>query len=196
MATGVHRGQMEPVAARDIASDLGRRCPDHVHHFTRPNTDLEDRAGVVLPPPSSPCSTRPNTSGDTAVMDEDGYLWYLGRSDDVFKSSGYRIGPSEIENCLVKHPAVVNAAIVRKPDGERGAVVKAYVVLAAGHAGTPSLIEALQQHVRGQLAPSEYPKEIEFIEALPMTTTGKVQRRVLRLQEEARAQATRQPRNT
>ncbi len=126
-------------------------------------------------------------TGDTAVMDDDGYLWYQGRSDDVFKSSGYRIGPSEIENCLVKHPAVANAAVVPKPDGERGAVVKAYVVLSAGHAATPALVEALQQHVRGQLAPYEYPKEIEFLDALPMTTTGKVQRRVLRLQEEARA---------
>ena len=126
-------------------------------------------------------------TGDTAVMDDDGYLWYQGRSDDVFKAAGYRIGPSEIENCLVKHPAVANAAVVPKPDAERGAVVKAYVVLAPGHVGDAALVQALQQHVRGQLAPYEYPKEIEFIDALPMTTTGKEQRRVLRLQEEARA---------
>ena len=126
-------------------------------------------------------------TGDTAVMDADGYLWYQGRSDDVFKAAGYRIGPSEIENCLLKHPAVANAAVVPKPDAERGAVVKAYVVLAAGHVGDATLVQALQQHVRGQLAPYEYPKEIEFIDALPMTTTGKVQRRVLRLQEEQRA---------
>jgi len=102
----------------------------------------------------------------------------------VFKAAGYRIGPSEIENCLVKHAAVANAAVVPKPDAERGAVVKAYVVLAAGHSGTPQLVEELQQHVRGKLAPYEYPKEIEFIDALPMTTTGKVQRRLLRLREE------------
>jgi acetyl-CoA synthetase len=126
-------------------------------------------------------------TGDTAVMDAHGYLWYQGRSDDVFKAAGYRIGPSEIENCLVKHPAVANAAVVPKPDAERGALVKAYVVLAAGHVGDAALVQALQAHVRGQLAPYEYPKEIEFIDALPMTTTGKVQRRVLRLQEEARA---------
>lgn len=128
-------------------------------------------------------------TGDTAVMDGDGYLWYQGRSDDVFKAAGYRIGPSEIENCLVKHPAVANAAVVPKPDAERGAVVKAYVVLAPGHAGDDALVAALQAHVRARLAPYEYPKEIEFIESLPMTTTGKVQRRVLRLQEEARAAA-------
>jgi acetyl-CoA synthetase len=109
----------------------------------------------------------------------------------VFKAAGYRIGPSEIENCLVKHAAVANAAVVPKPDAERGAVVKAFVVLASGFMGTPALIEELQRHVRGQLAPYEYPKEIEFIDALPMTTTGKVQRRLLRLQEEARAAAQR-----
>jgi len=126
-------------------------------------------------------------TGDVAVRDADGYLWYQGRADDVFKAAGYRIGPSEIENCLVKHPAVANAAVVPKPDAERGAVVKAYVVLAPGFAGSDGLVAELQQHVRGKLAPYEYPKEIEFLAELPMTTTGKVQRRVLRLQEEARA---------
>jgi acetyl-CoA synthetase len=126
-------------------------------------------------------------TGDLATRDADGYLWYQGRADDVFKAAGYRIGPSEIENCLVKHPAVANAAVVPKPDAERGALVKAYVVLAPGHLAGDSLVAELQQHVKGKLAPYEYPKEIEFIDALPMTTTGKVQRRVLRLQEEQRA---------
>ena len=160
-------------------------------------------------------------TGDLATRDADGYLWYQGRADDVFKAAGYRIGPSEIENCLVKHPAVANAAVVPKPDAERGAVVKAYVVLAAGYVekynisyainliaaeaiNTPAiainsskndlfsekvLILELQAHVKALLAPYEYPKEIEFIDALPMTTTGKVQRRVLRLREEERAKA-------
>ena len=126
-------------------------------------------------------------TGDMAVMDDSGYLWYQGRGDDMFKAAGYRIGPSEVENCLVKHPAVANAAVVPKPDAQRGALVKAYVVLASGHVASDDLIDELQRHVRGKLAPYEYPKEIEFIDALPMTTTGKVQRRVLRLQEEARA---------
>ena len=126
-------------------------------------------------------------TGDMAVMDADGYLWYQGRSDDMFKAAGYRIGPSEVENCLVNHPAVANAAVVPKPDAERGAVVKAYVVLAPGFVASTALVAALQDHVRARLAPYEYPKEIEFIDSLPMTTTGKVQRRVLRLQEEARA---------
>ncbi|WP_296490357.1 AMP-binding protein [Rhodoferax sp.] len=140
-------------------------------------------------------------TGDLASRDAQGYLWYQGRSDDVFKSAGYRIGPGEIENCLVKHPAVANVAVVPKPDAARGAVVKAFVVLApdflaarASYPGTQAqfeaeLVEQLQTHVRDKLAPYEYPKEIEFLDALPMTTTGKVQRRVLRLQEEARAQA-------
>ena len=137
-------------------------------------------------------------TGDMATRDADGYLWYQGRADDVFKSAGYRIGPGEIENCLVKHPSVANAAVVPKPDRDRGALVKAYVVLSPEKGAERGkltlglaefdrkLVAELQQHVRGQLAPYEYPKEIEFIDALPMTTTGKVQRRVLRLQEEAR----------
>jgi acetyl-CoA synthetase len=130
-------------------------------------------------------------TGDLASVDEEGYLWYQGRADDMFKAAGYRIGPAEIENCLVKHPAVANAAVVPKPDAERGNLVKAFVVLtegtARGEQEDRQLIEALQQHVRSLLAPYEYPKEIEFIDALPMTTTGKVQRRVLKMLEAERA---------
>ena len=126
-------------------------------------------------------------TGDLALRDDDGYLWYQGRADDMFKAAGYRIGPSEIENCLIKHPAVANVAVVPKPDKERGNLVKAYVVLSPGIKANDKLTKELQAHVRGKLAPYEYPKEIEFIAALPMTTTGKVQRRVLRLQELERA---------
>jgi len=137
-------------------------------------------------------------TGDMARTDADGYLWYEGRADDIFKAAGYRIGPGEIENCLLKHPAVANAAVVPKPDKQRGAVVKAYVVLAPDLGAARARIHSskavfdaeitakLQLHVKKMLAPYEYPKEIEFIDALPMTTTGKVQRRVLRLQEEER----------
>lgn len=185
-----------------VIDDEGRECPrgtpgdvalhrldrhghlDPVFFLGYWNKPEATAAKYTGDPAASWCRT-----GDTAVMDADGYLWYQGRSDDVFKAAGYRIGPSEIENCLVKHPAVANAAVVPKPDAERGALVKAYVVLAPGHAGDAALVQALQEHVRGRLAPYEYPKEIEFIEALPMTTTGKVQRRVLRLQEEERAKA-------
>jgi acetyl-CoA synthetase len=185
-----------------VIDDDGRECPrgtpgdiavhrrdvhgdrDPVFFLGYWNNEAATRAKFTGDPDDSWCRT-----GDTAVMDADGYLWYQGRSDDVFKVAGYRIGPSEIENCLVKHPAVVNAAVVPKPDAERGALVKAYVVLAPGFGGDAALVDELQQHVRGKLAPYEYPKEIEFIDALPMTTTGKVQRRVLRLREEERARA-------
>ena len=166
---------------RDVHGD-----PDPVFFLGYWKNDAATRAKFTGDPSDAWCRT-----GDMAVMDADGYLWYHGRADDVFKAAGYRIGPSEIENCLVKHAAVANAAVVPKPDAERGALVKAYVVLAPGFEGTPALVEQLQRHVRGRLAPYEYPKEIEFIAALPMTTTGKVQRRVLRLQEEARAAAAR-----
>ena len=125
-------------------------------------------------------------TGDQGKADEDGYLWYQGRSDDVIKSAGYRIGPAEIESCLVKHPAVANAAVIGKPDATRGAIVKAFVVLQPGNSPSEVLIQEIQNHVRGRLAPYEYPREIEFIDALPMTTTGKVQRKELRKREEAK----------
>jgi acetyl-CoA synthetase len=156
--------------------------PDPVFFLGYWRNDAATKAKFTGDSASSWCRT-----GDTAVMDDEGYLWYQGRSDDMFKAAGYRIGPSEVENCLVKHPAVANAAVVPQPDAERGALVKAYVVLAPGFTGDAALIEQLQQHVRGRLAPYEYPKEIEFIDALPMTTTGKVQRNVLRRLEVERA---------
>ena len=126
------------------------------------------------------------TTGDQGRMDEDGVIWYQGRSDDVIKSAGYRIGPAEIESCLVRHPAVANAAVIGKPDEARGQIVKAFVVLQAGYSPSEKLVEQIQTHVRGRLAPYEYPREIEFIDALPMTTTGKVQRKELRKREEGK----------
>ncbi|HEY3073705.1 MAG TPA: AMP-binding protein [Burkholderiales bacterium] len=125
-------------------------------------------------------------TGDQGKTDAEGYFWYQGRSDDVIKSAGYRIGPAEIESCLVKHRAVANAAVIGKPDETRGAIVKAFIVLQPGESPSQALIEDIQGHVRGRLAPYEYPREIEFIDALPMTTTGKVQRKELRKREEAK----------
>jgi acetyl-CoA synthetase len=156
--------------------------PDPVFFIGYLNNDEATRRKFTGDPADSWCRT-----GDLASRDDDGYLCYRGRADDMFKAAGYRIGPGEIENCLLGHPAVTNVAVVPKPDAERGAVVKAFVVLAAGVRGDAALVEALQRHVRGKLAPYEYPKEIEFIDALPMTTTGKVQRRVLRELEANRA---------
>ena len=156
--------------------------PDPVFFLGYWNNAAATKAKFTGDPADSWCRT-----GDTALMDEQGYLWYQGRSDDMFKAAGYRIGPSEVENCLVKHPAVANAAVVPKPDAERGALVKAFIVLAEGVKPSAELVAELQAHVRGKLAPYEYPKEIEFINALPMTTTGKVQRGVLRRLEAQRA---------
>ncbi len=129
-------------------------------------------------------------TGDVARVDADGYFWYEGRSDDVIKSAGYRIGPAEVESCLIQHPAVAMAAVIGKPDTERGAIVKAFIVLSTAYAhiaqsiAQRTALEAeLAQHVRGKLAPYEYPKEFEFVSELPMTTTGKIQRKVLRERE-------------
>ena len=119
-------------------------------------------------------------TGDLASRDEDSFYWYKGRTDDVINSAGYRIGPSEIEDCLLKHPAIANAAVIGVPDARRGEVIRACVVLAPGSAPSDALKEQIQEHVRSRLAPYQYPREIEFLAALPMTTTGKVQRRVLR----------------
>ena len=176
-------GEVGEVAVhrRDIHGD-----PDPVFFIGYLNNEAATRRKYTGDPDNSWCRT-----GDLACQDEDGYLWYHGRADDMFKAAGYRIGPGEIENCLLGHPAVANVAVVPKPDPERGAVVKAFVVLAPGNRGDAALIEALQRHVRGKLAPYEYPREIEFIDALPMTTTGKVQRRVLRELEKTRAEQRR-----
>jgi acetyl-CoA synthetase len=122
-------------------------------------------------------------TGDEAYMDDDGYLWYQGRADDMFKSAGYRIGPAEIENCLVKHAAVANCAVVPSPDETRGAIIKAFILLAPGQAPSRELEDSIRAHVKACLAPWQSPRAIEFVEALPMTTTGKVQRKVLRERE-------------
>ncbi|HEX4330690.1 MAG TPA: AMP-binding protein [Usitatibacter sp.] len=129
-------------------------------------------------------------TGDQARADEDGNLWYHGRADDIFKVSGYRVGPTEIESCLVKHPAVGNCAVVPSPDAARGSVVKAFILLAPGHAASPALEEAIREHVKTHLAPYQQPRKIEFVSELPMTTTGKVQRKVLREREAAQFAAS------
>ena len=122
-------------------------------------------------------------TGDVGYRDEDGFLWFVGRKDDVISSAGYRIGPGEIEDSLLRHPAVLQAAVIGKPDELRGQIVKAFVVLTDGYAPTPELAGEIQQSVRQRLSAHEYPREIEFIDALPMTTTGKVRRIDLRARE-------------
>ena len=120
------------------------------------------------------------TTGDQGVMDDDGYFSFIGRDDDVITSSGFRIGPGEIEDCLIRHPAVALAAVVGKPDPLRTEIVKAFVVLKRGRAPSDALAAEIQGFVRTHLSAHEYPREVAFIDALPMTTTGKVIRRLLR----------------
>jgi len=119
-------------------------------------------------------------TGDLARQDEDGYFWFVGRSDDLITSAGYRIGPGEIEDCLMKHPAVALAAAVGVPDPVRTELVKAFLVLKPGHLPSAELAREIQDFVKVRLAAHEYPRLVEFIDALPMTTTGKIIRRKLR----------------
>ena len=119
-------------------------------------------------------------TGDRAYVDGDGYFWFVGRSDDVIISAGYRIGPFEVESALIEHPAVVEAAVVGKGDPMRGTIVKAYVILASGHDGSERLAGELQDHVKRVTAPYKYPREIEFVTELPKTISGKIRRVELR----------------
>jgi acetyl-CoA synthetase len=119
-------------------------------------------------------------TGDQARLDDEGYLWFSGRDDDLITSAGYRIGPGEIENCLLKHPSVAMVAVVGVPDLLRTEVVKACVVLKSGIGETEELKTELQEFVRARLAAHEYPRIVEFRSSLPLTATGKIIRRALR----------------
>ncbi|WP_109481781.1 acyl-CoA synthetase [Paraburkholderia sp. C35] len=119
-------------------------------------------------------------TGDMGLMDEDGFIRFVGRDDDVITSAGYRIGPAPIEDCLLRHPAVRMAAVVGAPDAQRTEIVTAFVVLNPGYQASDELVQTLQQHVKTHLAAHEYPRTIHFVDALPMTATGKIIRRELR----------------
>jgi acyl-coenzyme A synthetase/AMP-(fatty) acid ligase len=119
-------------------------------------------------------------TGDRVREDDDGYLWFEGRADDVIISAGYRIGPFEVESALVSHPAVAEAAAVAAPDAERGSVVRAVVVLRDSYEPGDELARELQDHVRSETAPYKYPRIVEFVDALPKTASGKIRRALLR----------------
>jgi acyl-coenzyme A synthetase/AMP-(fatty) acid ligase len=125
-------------------------------------------------------------TGDNAYRDADGYLWFVGRADDVISSAGYRIGPFEVESALLEHPAVMESAVVASPDADRGSIVKAFVRLKAGTEGSDALAVELQEHVKRITAPYKYPREIEFVDDLPKTVSGKIRRVELRQREEQR----------
>ena len=122
-------------------------------------------------------------TGDRAYKDEDGYFWFVSRSDDVIISSGYRIGPFEVESALQEHPAVLENAVVSSPDDTRGEVVKAFVILAPGHDPSEELTNTLQDFVKSITAPYKYPRRIEYVTELPKTISGKIRRVELREKE-------------
>lgn len=177
---------------------IGKPVPGHVVAVIRPDGSRADpgelgQIAVQRPDPvmfleywGRPDATREKfigdwmTTGDQGVVDEDGYFQFVGRDDDVITSSGYRIGPGEIEDCLIRHPAVALAAVIGKPDAVRTEIVKAFIVLKPDRAPSERLAAEIQDFVRTRLSAHEYPREVAFIEALPMTTTGKVIRRLLR----------------
>ncbi|MEO1102779.1 MAG: 2-aminobenzoate-CoA ligase, partial [Pseudomonadota bacterium] len=128
-----------------------------------------------------------NITGDTYIRDEDGYFWYQARTDDMIISAGYNIAGPEVESGLLTHPAVAEAGVVAAPDAERGQVAKAYVVLKEGHTSDAQMVRALQDHVKAELAPYKYPRAVVFLDALPRTETGKLQRFALRQRAQAEA---------
>jgi acyl-coenzyme A synthetase/AMP-(fatty) acid ligase len=123
---------------------------------------------------------RPWRTGDRVREDEDGYLWFEGRTDDVIISAGYRIGPFEVESALVSHPAVAEAAAIAAPDDVRGQVVRAVVVLRDGHSPSSAMAAELQEHVKAETAPYKYPRVVDFAAELPKTASGKIKRAELR----------------
>jgi len=177
---------------------IGKAVPGHEVAIIRPDGTVcaageEGQIAVRRPDPvmfleywRNPAATAAKfvgdwmTTGDEGVQDEEGYVGFIGRDDDVITSSGYRIGPGEIEDCLLRHPAVALAAVVGKPDPLRTEIVKAFVVLKPGQDGSQNLVSELQGFVRARLSAHEYPREIAFRDELPLTTTGKIIRRLLR----------------
>jgi acetyl-CoA synthetase len=180
---------------------MGRPIPGHVVDVVDPDgrpveTGQTGEIGVKAPDPvmflrywNNPRATEEKFAGDYSLTgdvgrkDEDGYIWFVGRKDDVITSAGYRIGPAEIEDCLIKHPAVTMSAVIGAPDEVRGEVVKAFIVLDSRHEADDALKRDIQQFVKTRLAAHEYPREIEFVDQLPMTATGKIMRRELRARE-------------
>ncbi|HZS84638.1 MAG TPA: AMP-binding protein [Stellaceae bacterium] len=157
---------------------VGVRRPDPVmflEYWRKPEATAAKFAGDWL------------LTGDLARQDEEGYFWFVGRSDDLITSAGYRIGPGEIEDCLTKHPAVALAAVIGVPDPVRTEIVKAFLVLKPGCEPRPELAREIQDFVRTRLAAHEYPRLVEFVAELPLTTTGKIIRKALREREAARA---------
>ncbi len=162
-------GELGEIAARDDDPTL------FLGYWRQPERTAAIRAGNRV------------RTGDFGYRDADGYFWFKGRNDDLIKSAGYRIGPAEVEDALVHHAAVEEAAVIGRPDEERGQVVKAFVRLSNGAQPNDMLVKELQDHVKTNLALYKYPREIEFVDAFPLTSTGKINRKQLRAEEERKA---------
>ncbi|MBR2030022.1 MAG: AMP-binding protein [Clostridia bacterium] len=180
-------GKPAPIYDIDIVDENGNTCEDGVvGSLVVRNTDVKRPVGLFREyfkdDAANAKSFRNNMydTGDTAWRDCDGYLWFVGRSDDVIKCSGYRIGPFEVESALYTHPAVLECAITAVPDEIRGQVVKATIVLAKGYLPSDNLVKELQNHVKVNTAPYKYPRVVEFVKELPKTSSGKVKRVAIR----------------
>jgi acyl-coenzyme A synthetase/AMP-(fatty) acid ligase len=183
-------GRPQPGLDVDILDEAGRRLPageegDIALRLPAPQMmlgywqDPERTASVLREGPEG----RWQITGDRGRKDADGYFWYAGRADDIINSAGYRIGPLEVENVLLEHPAVLECAVVSSPDPERGEIVKAFIVTKPGRSGDAALAAELQAHVKAVTAPYKYPRAVAFVPELPKTVTGKIRRRELRDRE-------------
>ena len=169
-------GRVLPAGERGI---IAVRSPDPVaflEYWRAPEATAEKSVGGWI------------TTGDLGRRDPEGYFWYEGREDDIISSGGYRIGPGDIEDCIMKHPAVLLVAVIGRPDATRGEIVKAFVVTRPGHPPGDALAAEIQGFVRGKLAGYQHPREVEFLDELPLTATGKIRRKDLRDREVARMQ--------
>lgn len=168
-----HGQRLPPNREGDIAVRMGEHPPEGLYAgYWKDEAETESRRRGPW-----------YITGDRAMRDEDGYLWFVGRADDVILSAGYRIGPFEVESALIEHSAVVEAAVVSSPDPIRGEIVKAFVVLAPGAEPSPALAAELQEHTKHVTAPYKYPRAIEFVAELPKTISGKIRRVDLRERE-------------
>ncbi len=184
-------GKFSPLYDLDIVDEDGNPCEDGiVGTIVVKNLDKYRPAGLLVEyrgdPDANAAAFYNNmySTGDTAWRDSEGYIWFVGRNDDVIKCSGYRIGPFEVESALLTHPSVLECAVTAAPDPVRGQVVKATVVLARGYQASDALKKELQNHVKKETAPYKYPRIVEFVDELPKTLSGKIKRKQIRLEDQ------------
>lgn len=184
-------GKPAPGAIVDVIDEKGQPMPDNKEGDIAVKVVPARPTGLFKEYWNNPDATAGTlvgdwyVTGDRAYRDEDGYLWFVGRADDVIISAGYRIGPFEVESALVEHPAVLESAVVAKPEAVRGEIVKAFVVLKQGYEPTDKLVTEIQDFVKKLTAPYKYPREIEFVVDLPKTISGKIRRVELRQREKS-----------